>query len=41
MKGLVNFLICIILLIVIWNNFGKIVSIGNKVVDKIYITIVK
>lgn len=41
MKEIVKFLICIILLIVIWNNFSKIVSIGNKVVDKVYTTIVK
>jgi len=41
MKEIVKFLICIILLIVIWNNFGKIVSIGNTIVDKVYTTIVK
>ena len=41
MKSIIQFLICIILLIIIWNNFGKIVTIGNIKVDKVYTTIVK
>jgi len=41
MKSIIQFLISIILLIIIWNNFGKIVAIGNIIVDKVYTTIVK
>ena len=41
MKSIIHFLIYIILLIIIWNNFGKIVTIGNIIVDKVYTTIVK
>ena len=41
MKRIIKFLIGIILLIIIWNNFGKIVTIGNIIVDKVYTTIVK
>lgn len=41
MKSIVQFLICVILLIIIWNNFDKIVTIGNMIVDKVYTTLVK
>jgi hypothetical protein len=41
MKSIIQFLICIILLIIILNNFSKIVTIGNIIVDKVYTTIVK
>ena len=41
MKSIIQFLIGIILLIIIWNNFGKIVTIGNIIVDKVYTTFVK
>ncbi len=41
MKRIIKFLIGIILLIIIWNNFDKIVTIGNKIVNKVYSTIVK
>ena len=41
MKSIIQFLICIILLIIIWNNFGKIVTIGNIIVDKVYTMILK
>ena len=41
MKSIIQFLIGIILLIIIWNNFGKIVTIGNIIIDKVYTTIVK
>lgn len=41
MKRIIKFLIGIILLIIIWNNFGKIVTIGNTIVNKVYSTIVK
>ena len=41
MKSIIQFLICIILLIIILNNFNKIVTIGNIIVDKVYTTIVK
>lgn len=41
MKSIIQFLIGIILLIIIWNNFGKIVTIGNIIVDKVYTMILK
>lgn len=41
MKRIIKFLIGIILLIIIWNNFGKIVTIGNTIINKVYNTIVK
>ena len=41
MKSIIQFLIGFILLIIILNNFGKIVTIGNIIVDKVYTTIVK
>lgn len=41
MKSIIQFLIGFILLIIILNNFGKIVTIGNIIVDKVYTMILK
>ena len=41
MKSFIQLLIGIILLIIIWNNFDKILTIGNIIADKVYSTIVK
>ena len=41
MKSFIQLLIGIILLIIIWNNFDKILTISNIIVDKVYSTIVK
>ena len=41
MKSFIQLLIGIILLIIIWNNFDKILTIGNIIVDQVYSTIVK
>ena len=41
MKSIIQFLIGLILLIIILNNFGKILTIGSLMVDKVYTMILK
>lgn len=41
MKSIIQFLIGFILLIIILNNFDKIVTIGSIMVDKVYTMILK
>ena len=36
MRDLIKFILCIIILVVVWNNFDKLLNVGNVLIDIIY-----
>jgi hypothetical protein len=36
MKDIVKFVLCVIILIVIWHNFDKLIMIGDSVIQSIF-----
>ena len=33
MKELIKFIICVVIVVVVWNNFGQVLEIGNRLMD--------
>ena len=36
MRDLIKFILCVIILVVAWNNFDKLLEIGNIVIEILY-----